>query len=150
MTTASAGGPAITDEVVESYRSRVGKFEPIKRQWHTEASRDNIRHWAEAIGDDNPLWIDPEYAAKTKYGVILAPPSFILSCNIGPMHRSATGSRGGGLPGNIRQVWVGDEWEWFQPIGVGDQIRGTTGIADVTVQEGDTGRSMTYGMARSG
>jgi acyl dehydratase len=146
-TTSEDSGPAITDEVVENYKSRIGKVEPIKRQWHTEAARDNITHWAEAVGDDNPLWTDPEYAAKSQYGDIIAPPSFILSCNIGPAHRGATGSRGGGgggLPGNIRQVWAGDSWEWFQPIRLGDQIRGTTGLAEVIVKEGENGRSMTY------
>lgn len=143
-------GPAITDEIVDNYKARIGNFEPIKRQWHSEAARDNIRHWAEAIGDDNPLWWDDEYAAKTRHGVILAPPSFILSCNMGPAHRGAGETRrdkksGGGLPGNIRQVWAGDEWIWNQQIKLGDQIRGTTGIADVQVKDDEErGRSMTY------
>src|SRR5712675_3025944 len=26
------------------------------------------------IGDDNPLWCDPQYAKKTKYGDVVAPP----------------------------------------------------------------------------
>ena len=34
--------------------------------WCYEATRDNIRHYAHGIGDDNPLWCDPDYAAKTK------------------------------------------------------------------------------------
>ena len=36
--------------------------------WCYEATRDNIRHYAHGIGDDNPLWCVPEYAAKTKFG----------------------------------------------------------------------------------
>ncbi len=146
MTTPDTAGPAITDEVVEGFRSRIGKVDSIKRQWHSEATRDNIQHWAEGIGDDNPLWTDPEYAATTKHGTIIAPPSFILSCNIGPAHRKAkqASSGGGGLPGNIRQVWAGDQWEWFRQIKLGDQIRGTTSLAEVMVDEGESGRSMTY------
>src|SRR3546814_20367924 len=34
--------------------------------WNYEATRDGIRHYAHGIGDDNPLWCDPTYAAKTK------------------------------------------------------------------------------------
>ena len=34
--------------------------------WCHEATRDNIRHYAHGIGDDNPLWCDPDYAAKTQ------------------------------------------------------------------------------------
>jgi acyl dehydratase len=150
VTSPSTVGPSITDEIVENYKARVGNFEPIRRQWHSEASRDNIRHWAEAVGDDNPLWYDEEYAAATKHGVILAPPSFVLSCNMGPAHRPVgevkrDGRSGGGLPGNVRQVWVGDEWIWERAIRLGDQVRGTTGISDVSVKDDpDRGRSMTY------
>ena len=46
--------------------------------WCYEASRDNIRHWAHGIGDDNPLWCDPAYAAKGPHGRLVAPPSFLL------------------------------------------------------------------------
>ena len=31
--------------------------------WCYEVTRDNIRHYAHGIGDDNPLWCDPSYAA---------------------------------------------------------------------------------------
>ena len=33
--------------------------------------------FAEGIGDPNPLWSDEEYARKTRYGSIIAPPSFV-------------------------------------------------------------------------
>lgn len=45
-------------------------------QFNTEASIDNIRHYAHGCGDDNPLWSDPDYAAKGPYGGIVAPPTF--------------------------------------------------------------------------
>ena len=41
------------------------------------ASADLIRHYADAIGDTNPLWRFDEYAKNTKYGTIIAPPHFI-------------------------------------------------------------------------
>lgn len=33
-----------------------------------------IRHWVEAVGDDNPIYVDPEAAAKSVHGQIVAPP----------------------------------------------------------------------------
>ena len=36
--------------------------------WCHEATRDNIRHYAHGIGDDNPLWCDPDYAARHALG----------------------------------------------------------------------------------
>ena len=52
--------PAITDEALDALRSRIGQ--PIVdslEPWCYEATRDNIRHYAHGIGDDNPLWCDP-------------------------------------------------------------------------------------------
>lgn len=33
-----------------------------------------IRHWVEAIGDENPVYTDPEAAARSVHGGIIAPP----------------------------------------------------------------------------
>jgi uncharacterized protein len=33
-----------------------------------------IRHWVEAVGDDNPVYTDPEAAARSVHGEIVAPP----------------------------------------------------------------------------
>jgi hypothetical protein len=64
----------------------------------TRRPATTIRHYAHGIGDDNPLWCDPEYAAKTKYGSIVALPSFLFSTN-----RIASGYCGG-LSGHSRDV----------------------------------------------
>lgn len=33
-----------------------------------------IRHWVEAIGDENPVYVDPDAAARSVHGGIVAPP----------------------------------------------------------------------------
>jgi acyl dehydratase len=38
---------------------------------------DTFRHVAEAYGDGNPLWCDPDYAAKTRWEGALAPPPLV-------------------------------------------------------------------------
>ena len=59
----------ITEESLAALRKLVGvPVEDSVEPWCTEATRDNIRHWAHGIGDDNPLWCDPSYAATTPYG----------------------------------------------------------------------------------
>jgi acyl dehydratase len=133
----------ITDEMVAKSQEQVGKFRPITRQWNTEATRDGIRHWVEGIGDTNPLWIDEEYAAKSRFGTLLAPPSFVFTCNQGPWHRGAAKSKGTGMPG-IHAIWGGEDWEWFGEIRRGDAIHGTTGIADQILHERSefSGRSL--------
>ena len=66
--------PTITDKGLESLRRRIGvRIESDLEPWCYEATRDNIRHYAHGIGDDNPLWCDPGYAAQTQYGGLIAP-----------------------------------------------------------------------------
>ena len=56
----------ISDDGVAQLRRRVGVAQPHPQPPHYLApNEDAFRHVAEAYGDDNPLWCDPEYAAKT-------------------------------------------------------------------------------------
>ena len=70
----------ITEPGLEKLRRRIGVvIERPPEPWCYEATRDNIRHYAHGIGDDNPLWCDPDYARATRYGTIIAPPSFLFA-----------------------------------------------------------------------
>ena len=65
----------ITEKSLNDLRQLIGvEIEDTLEPWCHEATRDNIRHWAHGIGDDNPLWCDPAYAAKSRYGRLVAPP----------------------------------------------------------------------------
>ena len=33
-----------------------------------------IRHWAHALSDMNPVYLDPDFAAKSRFGGIVSPP----------------------------------------------------------------------------
>jgi acyl dehydratase len=67
--------PSITDEGVDRLRARIGVVQPHPQPPHyREPGTDAFRHVAEAYGDDNPLWSDPEYAATTVWGGPIAPP----------------------------------------------------------------------------
>ncbi|MGH7987532.1 MAG: FAS1-like dehydratase domain-containing protein [Candidatus Binataceae bacterium] len=96
--------------------------------WCYEASRDNIRHWAHGIGDDNPLWCDPAYAAQTRYGHVLAPPSFIF-----PLNRSFSGYVGG-LAG-VHAMFAGIDVTWHRPINLGDQFTTKVWLKDLVEHE---------------
>lgn len=68
----------ITDEMIESMRARVGVALRIDHSINNEeATRLAIAKFASGIGDTNPLWADAEYAKTTRYGGIVAPPSWI-------------------------------------------------------------------------
>ena len=112
----------LTDEAIARARSRLGEVTHITGGWNTEASRDSIRHWAHGIGDDNPLWCDPEYGAKSPFGTIIAPPSFLTSVTMGTI---AGGRGSGGFRGfaGVHRFWAGDAWEYFEPIRRNDELR---------------------------
>src|SRR5215831_11455359 len=89
----------ITEKGLDALRMLIGApIEDSLEPWCYEATRDNIRHYAHGIGDDNPLWCDPDYAAKTSYGFLVAPPSFLF-----PLNRILSGYVGG-LPG-VHAMW---------------------------------------------
>jgi acyl dehydratase len=117
--------PKITEEGLEDLRKRIGvKIENTVEPWNHEASRDGIRHYAHGIGDDNPLWCDPEYAEKTKYGTIVALPSFLFSTS-----RIVSGYCGG-LPG-IHAMWAGANWNWQKPVLRNDTITTSAYLKDL-------------------
>ena len=108
--------PKITNKSVEDLRKRIDvKIENTLEPWCHEATRDNIRHYAHGIGDDNPLWCDPEYARQTKFGEIVALPSFLFACS-----RIVSGYVGG-LPG-VHAMWAGADWTWHKWVRRNDQI----------------------------
>src|SRR5712664_4042177 len=70
-----------TDDMLEGMRALIGTELRTDACVNNEyATRLAILRFAEGIGDDNPLWTDPAYAAATPHGDLIAPPSFIFCC----------------------------------------------------------------------
>ncbi|MFD4837150.1 MaoC family dehydratase N-terminal domain-containing protein [Achromobacter sp. NPDC058515] len=108
--------PKITERGLDELRERIGvKIGATAEPWCYEATRDNIRHYAHGIGDDNPLWSNPEYAAKTQHGGIIALPSFLFATS-----RIVSGYVGG-LPG-VHAMWSGADWTWHKTVKRNDVI----------------------------
>ncbi|MBI2906605.1 MAG: MaoC family dehydratase N-terminal domain-containing protein [Chloroflexi bacterium] len=120
------GQGRITEEGLAELRRRLGMFIRT-RQFNTEATRDAIRHFADGIGDPNPLFRDAEYARKTRWGHIIAPPCFLYSVY-------SCAGRAGGLPG-VHGLHGGNDWEFFRAINVGDQITAQDQFTDLVEKE---------------
>ena len=113
-TLATTRFPTISDEGLESLRTRIGK--PVRRpQPYLEfASRDAIRHWADGIGDRNPFWLRER----------VAPPTILFA-----MDRIVSGYVGG-LPG-IHAMYAGTDFRWRIPIREGDRVTGESVLLDL-------------------
>ncbi len=121
--------PKITAEGLAELRARIGvKMANVIEPWCHEATRDNIRHYAHGIGDDNPLWCDPEYAAKTQWGGIIALPSFLFATS-----RIVSGYVGG-LSG-VHAMWAGADWTWHLPVRRNDEITTEAWLKDLIDHE---------------
>ena len=97
-----------------------------------EVEKGAIMKFAEAIGDDNPLWTDEIIARKSKYGGLIAPPTFLRSIRIDRPE----------LPFDLpftRLLDGGSDWEYFQPIRVGDHITAKSQITDLQERAGRMG-----------
>ncbi|MCA8928952.1 MAG: MaoC family dehydratase N-terminal domain-containing protein [Alphaproteobacteria bacterium] len=117
--------PKITEDGVAALRQRIGvKIENTVEPWCYEATRDNIRHYAHGIGDDNPLWCDPAYARQTHYGDVIAPPSFLFATS-----RIISGYVGG-LPG-VHAMWSGADWTWHKPVRRNTEVRTEAWLKDL-------------------
>ena len=115
----------ITEKSLADLRQLVGvTIEDTLEPWCHEATRDNIRHWAHGIGDDNPLWCEPAYASKSHYGRLVAPPSFIY-----PLNRVFSGYVGG-LPG-VHAMFAGMNVIWHRPMLHGDEFTTKVWLKDL-------------------
>jgi acyl dehydratase len=133
----------LTDEMIEQFRSRIGvKSTGLRNPWHTEANKDALKHFAWGIGDPNPLWVDEGYAVSTPVGGIIAPPTWLYSCRFGPLGPGSAPSKNTSLPG-IHGLYVGDSWEFFDHVRLGDRITIETYLDGVEeLESGYSGRTI--------
>ncbi len=107
---------------------------PIRvEQWNHEASWDAVRHYALGLGDDNPLFCDPDYAEATPYGTLLAPPTYPIT--------AFDGAVGAGLPG-VQPIYAGGRWVFHRRIRRGDRLVASARFGPVRRVSGEMARDM--------
>ena len=128
----------VIDELVESRNKNIGGIELVQvEQWrpqayplcHPDVTVEAIRKWADCIGDLNPLWREPAYGKKTRWGSTIVPPmgETIFGCQPGwpPMPK---------VPG-WQQHPYGIDHKYFTVVRPGDTIRAfdkELGIKEIT------------------
>ena len=105
----------------EEYKKGVGDLLPYRPT--KQASLDNIRRFGDGVGDYNPLWRDPDHAAKSRYQMITAPPPFIYGVSLGVI-AGETGAidRARVSTAYLPVNYAGAEIEFHRPIWLGDRI----------------------------
>jgi acyl dehydratase len=137
----------ILDSDIERQRQLIGVWEPQKTAEYVQtASHDSIRNWAYGCGDDNPLFTDPNYAKKTRWGGVIAPGMMVGQINK-PMLGDPTPPEVKALKKSLFKgihVFVsGADWNFYRPVRPGDSIYSYGGELTCEVKQSEfAGRSV--------
>jgi acyl dehydratase len=129
------------EEMLADAKKMIGT-EGKTKKFRYPVEYEPIRRYCAMVDDDNPLFLDPEYAAKTKYGNVVLPPfaSFgIMNDGNVDMMKNLTATA---LDNDIAMpptpgkylINMGQEWEFFKPVVVGDWLSAKTRLGDVYIK----------------
>lgn len=127
----------LTEEGLARARQRIGVWQPEPNPPHNyEVSRDGVRHFAYGYGDDNPLYCNPDYAQKTRWAGLIAPPTFIYTMGEDTAPKPdpeakalLKGDPFAGLGSYQSSMHI----EWWRPLQLGDRCysrRALVGVQD--------------------
>ncbi len=99
-----------------------------------------IRHWVEAVGDENPVYVDPQAAANSVHGQIVAPPVMLQAWvmrGVRPRPSSGGNARDELMrllddAGYTSVVATNCEQEYHRYLHLGDHLSTTTTIESVS------------------
>ncbi len=93
---------------------------------------NDVRRWAQAMQNPNPLYYDERYAAESHFGELIAPQSFAVCTDTS---HGAGPAIQGTIPGQ-HMIFGGDEWWFFGPrIRPGDAFSQDRMLFDYKVRE---------------
>jgi acyl dehydratase len=114
-----------------------------------EIEKEPIRRFADAVGDYNPLFWDEEYARKSIYGSIIAPPGFLSSLwftgrsvKWGPLERPSESLGSPELMNALTQAGykkildTGVDYEFSAVVKAGDVIKSSVVVKDIKERGG--------------
>lgn len=129
----------MTEESVisEEFRRLVG-VEAEPEVWEVE--KGHIRRFAQAVGDPNPLWQDVEYARNSRYGNIVAPPTFLIDAGLVRLVDRLLEIECP-LEANING---GTEIEYYRHMEVGDTITTVAKLSEVQEKVGKGGNKLIF------
>ena len=100
-----------------------------------DVEKGAIVKFAQAIEDGNPIFNNENIARQTRFGGLIAPPTFLRSMKVGQAKPTVNSPYTANLDG-------GSEWEYFEPVRVGDQISVTQYLSDISERRGSLGNML--------
>ena len=113
--------------------SYIGRTYPASPVY--QVSRAKIREFAEAIGDDNPLYLDPAAATAAGYADVITPPTFLTIINLAAINIVITDPDLGLDYG--RMVHGDQGFTYHRQVHAGDELRAVVHIDDIMFRAGN-------------
>ena len=119
---------AVTQEMKDAIRV---ESDPVVN----DIEKGAIIKFAQAIGDENPIYNDEIAARDTNKVGIIAPPTFLRSMKVGPPKVNIKSPYSARVDG-------GSEWEYFELVRPGDTIAVTQYLVNVSERQGRLGNML--------
>jgi acyl dehydratase len=97
--------------------------------------REKIREYALAVGETNPLYLDPEAARAAGYRDVVAPPMFAVVYSAGALGPALFDPEVG--IDFARMVHGGQEFRWGPLVVAGDEITTALSVKDISERAGN-------------
>ena len=119
---------------IEAVRQKYIGSEIAKARGRYPVEYDAIRRHCHMVDDNNPLFLDPEYAGTTEHGAVLCPPSGWLAlyfASLGPWPAVFEPLLPIVPTPGKRIVNMNQEVEWSRRVKVGDHLSVHRRVADI-------------------
>ncbi|RMI45880.1 MaoC family dehydratase N-terminal domain-containing protein [Streptomyces triticirhizae] len=114
-------------------QSFVGRSYPPTEPY--EVGREKIREFAQAIGDDNPVYTDPAAARALGYPDVIAPPTFVFLVSYRAAFEVVSDPKLG--LDYSRVVHSDQKFAYVRPLRAGDRLTVTSTIESVKSLKGN-------------
>ncbi len=134
----------MSDDLLERIKAFEGRSLGPPQPAPDDVNQAMIRHMCEALGDENPVYVDPEAAARSVHGQVIAPPTMLQVWTMrGLRPRTADG------PGDPQEqlhalleaegftgvVATNCEQAYHREVRLGDRLSATTTIESVSPEK---------------
>lgn len=125
-------------------RARIGIPQKLRvAPFNRVAHEDTIRHYSQGLGDDNPLFCDPDHAAASPWGGVIAPLGYLQTMGepdptapAWTAEQKAAMSGGDPLRG-IHSFYSGTSWEAYRPLRPGRRLHLRKALAGVIEKQSE-------------
>ncbi|HUA94551.1 MAG TPA: bifunctional MaoC family dehydratase N-terminal/OB-fold nucleic acid binding domain-containing protein [Acidimicrobiales bacterium] len=149
----AAGSAESADEFLERLQAFAGRSVGAPSVAPDEVNQAMIRHWVEAMGDHNPVYVDEAAAVANGFPGVIAPPTMLQAWVMRGLRATAAleaaraaGTVGGGSAqddlmalldegGFTSVVATNCEQEYFRPLVLGDRLTASSVIESVSPEK---------------